>query len=195
MGEAEEPAAAPLTPFLAPLRAVQCLLDSFGGRGVIVGGIAAGLLGEPRFTADVDAVLLLETDDLPLLLSRAAAQGLLPRIADAEAFAAKNRVLLLRHSESGIDVDLSLGMLDFEREMIQRSRSADLGGLKVRLPTPEDLIVMKAVAHRPKDLQDIRAILESHPKLDKKYIRAQVRQFAKALEMPELLKDLSEIMG
>jgi len=195
MGETQEPAAAPLTPFLAPLRAVQSLLDSFGGQGVIVGGIAAGLLGEPRFTADVDAVLLLKTDSLPLLMSRAAAQGLLPRIQNAEAFAAKNRVLLLRHSESGIDVDISLGMLDFEREMIGRSRSADLGGLKVRLPTPEDLIIMKAVAHRPKDLQDIRAILESHPKPDKKYIRSHVRQFAEALEMPELLKDLDEILG
>lgn len=29
------------------------------------------------------------------------------------------------------------------------------------LPTPEDLIILKAVAHRPKDLLDIRTLIET----------------------------------
>jgi hypothetical protein len=41
-----------------------------------------------------------------------------------------------------------------------------LGGVRVPLPIPEDLIVMKAVAHRPQDLADIESILVAHPKLN-----------------------------
>ena len=36
----------------------------------------------------------------------------------------------------------------------------------MRLPIPEDLIIMKTIAHRPKDLLDIQAILDSHHDLD-----------------------------
>lgn len=40
-----------LEPLLAPLEAVQQLLERFGNRGLIIGGVAASLLGQPRLTA------------------------------------------------------------------------------------------------------------------------------------------------
>jgi predicted nucleotidyltransferase len=195
MGKTQrKPGSAPdnLMPFLAPLQAVQDLLKAFGERGVIIGGIAASLLGTPRFTADVDAVFLLELDEIPQLLKQATAYGIQARIADAEAFARKNRVLLLRHSASGINIDISLGMLSFEAGMVKRSQSVALADLQLRLPTPEDLIVLKTVAHRPQDMLDIEAVLDSHPEVDKDYIHAWVQQFAEALEMPELWDDLPD---
>ncbi len=63
--------------------------------------------------------------------------------------------------------------------------------LKIRLPTPEDLIIMKAVAHRPKDLLDIQGIIQSHPHLDRERIQDWVTQFADLLEMPELWDDIA----
>jgi len=57
---------------------------------------------------------------------------------------------------------------------------------RLRLPTPEDLIIMKAVAHRPKDLADIQAIAANYPDLDKERIRFWVVQFGEALDLPEL---------
>jgi hypothetical protein len=86
-------------------------LEGFNNRGVIIGGIAASLLGQPRFTADLDAVLLLSTQELPKLIERAASEGLIARITEAEAFARKNRVLLLQHEASGINIDITLGVL------------------------------------------------------------------------------------
>lgn len=139
MGKAKRTSSQPLVksvaPFLAPVQALQNLLSQFNDQGVIVGGIAASLLGTPRFTADLDAVFLLPVDDLPRLLEKAAAQGIEPRIADPIGFARKSRMLLLRHVASGTDIDLSLGFLPFEVEMVERSRLLDIGGLKLRLPT------------------------------------------------------------
>jgi hypothetical protein len=170
---------------------LQRLLTRFDDQGIIIGGVAASLLGKPRLTADVGAVILLSVEDLPLLMEAAAQQGLVPRIADVEEFARRHRVLLLRHQESDINVDISLGILPFEVEAVERSVIHQVGSLAIRLPTPEDLIIFKAVAHRPKDLMDIQELLESHPDLDRERVRHWVREFAQALEMPELWDDIA----
>jgi len=81
---------------------LQRLLARFG----VLGGIAASLLGKPRLTADVDAMILLSMDDLPDLIEAATRVGSVPRLTDAEDFARRQRFLLLRHQESGINVDI-----------------------------------------------------------------------------------------
>jgi hypothetical protein len=57
----------------------------------------------------------------------------------------------MRHVESGIDIDVTFGGLLFERAAIDNSKIYDIGGVHVRLPRVEDLLIMKAVARRPKD--------------------------------------------
>ncbi len=198
MGKAKRKSSQPtytdVTPFIAPVQALQSLLEQFHHRGVIIGGVAASLLGTPRYTADLDAVFLLELDEIPSLLVEAAKLGIEPRISDAADFARKSRVLLLRHMPSGIDIDLSLGALPFEVEMVERSKMVDLGTIKLRLPTPEDLIIMKAVAHRPKDLSDIQAIAASHIEIDRERIRSWLEQFAEAMDSPGLWEEIEKLI-
>jgi len=140
-------------------------------------------------------MLLFSIDDLPGLVEAAKEEGLLPRIQDAEAFARRNRVLLLRHQPSGTPIDISLGMLPFEEEAVERSILYPIGPISVRLPTAEDLIIFKAVAHRPKDLLDIQAIVESQPDLDRERIKDWVTEFSRILEMPELWEDIADLLG
>ncbi len=180
-----------LKPLLAPLSALQRLLDHFEGKGVIIGGVAASLLGIPRLTADVDALVLLSIDELQDLLDAAKTEGLVERISDAQAFARQRRVVLLEHAESNVGIDISLGVLPFEQELVDRSQTYQIEDLSIRLPTPEDLIIMKAVAHRPKDLLDIQGIIQSNPGLDSQRIQDWVTQFATLLEMPELWEDIA----
>jgi predicted nucleotidyltransferase len=186
----DQPAPESTTPLLAPLQALQNILSEFDNQGVIIGGIAASLLGTPRYTVDLDAVLLLSIADIPKLLEVASVQGIEPRISDAEVFARKNRVLLLRHIASGTDIDISLGILPFEIELVERSKVVEFGSIKLRLPTPEDLIILKSVAHRPKDLADIQAIATKNLNLDKERIRYWVEQFGEALDLPDLWVDI-----
>jgi hypothetical protein len=98
--------------------------------------------------------------------------------------------LLLRHQLSGIDVDIAIGSLKFEQEAIARARTVEVAGAKVPLPTPEDLIIMKAVANRERDLLDIDGLLAAHPKIDARRIRRWVQNFANALEAPEIYDDI-----
>jgi len=183
-----------LAPLLAPISALQRLLERLGGRGVILGGVATGFHGKPRFTVDVDALVLASISAIPQVLLLAKEEGIEPRIDNADAFARKHRVLLLRHTSSRVNIDISLGILPFEEETVERSIIHNIGTLSIRLPTPEDLIIMKAIAHRPKDLEDIRTIAEKYPNLDKARIEEWVKQFAQALEQPDLWTQIEPLL-
>jgi len=179
---------------LEPLRALMELFSLFESRGIIIGGVAASLLGKPRATADVDGLVLLDIESLPNFMKQAEKLGLFPRITDAADFAKKHRVLLLRHNASGINVDISLGLLPFETEAVERSQQIKIGNIVLKIPTPEDLIIFKAVAHRPQDMEDIKAVITNHEHLDIARIRRWVKDFADVLEMPEILDDVSRLL-
>jgi len=172
------------------LRDVAAWFSAAGVQWVLIGGIAASFLGRPRVTKDVDTVVLAGNEDIERLLTLGASYGFGPRFPDAAALARERRVLLVDHLPSGVGVDVSLGALPFEKEMVARAMLAEIAGIAVPLPSREDLIIMKAVAHRPIDLHDIEGVLDAHPDVDLKRIRSWVKEFAGALEMPEILTGL-----
>lgn len=184
----------PLAPLLSVLHDLVSWFHNLNVQGLVIGGVAASLLGRPRITHDVDALILVKKEKWKNFLESGKKFGFLPRIPDALNFAQKNRVFLMRHGQSGLDADISIGGLPFEEEAIRKKIIVDIAGVKIPLPTPEDLIIMKAVAHRPRDMADIECILEVHSNVDQKYIIKKVREFSIALEMPEILRDLKAIL-
>jgi predicted nucleotidyltransferase len=179
---------------LAALADLVKWLDDTKMPFMIIGGVAASVLGRPRLTQDVDALTILPEADWANAASSAARHGILPRVENALDFARRSRVLLMRHSESGIDIDVTFGRLSFEQTAIDNSEIHDIGGLRVRLPRVEDLLVMKAVARRPKDLQDIEGLLAAHPDADIVAVRRWVREFATAMTMPDMLDDFDKVV-
>lgn len=184
-----------LTPLPAVLRDLVAWLKAGKVPGVVIGGLAASLLGRPRLTRDVDVLVLLDEGLWAEFLAAGAGYDFYPRRDDALAFAQETQVLLMRHRESGIDVDIVFGSLPFEKEAVARTAWVELGDVEVPLPLPEDLIIMKAVAHRPQDLADIEAILAAHSKLNLRRVRRWLREFAAALSMPEILNDLEALLS
>ncbi len=183
-----------LTPLLTVLRDLVTWFKGGKVQGTLIGGLAASLLGRPRLTRDVDALVLVAEDHWADFLTAGARYGFLPRRDDVLTLVQATRVFLLRHQESGIDVDIVFGSLQFEKEAVARSIWVDLGGVQIPLPLPEDLIIMKAVAHRPQDLSDVEAIIAAHPEFNRRRVRRWVREFAAALTMPEILTDLEGLI-
>ncbi len=163
--------------------------------GVLVGGVAVSLLGRPRTTRDVDVLVLIEEQQWQSFLEAGARFGFHARRPDCLAFARKARVLLVRHEETAIDVDIVLGLLPFEREIVDRGCWKDIAGVSVPLPTAEDLIIMKVVAQRPRDWDDIVSIVEACPDLDRDHILANVAAVAEALETPALLARIKRVLA
>ncbi len=179
---------------LGALAAVVRWLEKAGVEFAIVGGVAASLHGRPRVTKDVDVVVTCDDSAWAGLLRQAEDWELSPRIADALEFARTTRVLLLIHEPSQIEVDLSFGMLPFESELVTRAMHRTVKQVRFPLARPEDIIVMKALALRPRDIADIEGILESVGDLDLARVRTTVAQLSAALETEDHLARLDEIV-
>lgn len=180
--------------FEAALHALTRWLEATQVPYTAIGGVAVSLLAFPRSTQDIDVVVWLDDGRWESFIRAGEGYGFTPRVGDVLEFAARARVFLLRHRESGISVDISCGALPFEREMIERAATLQIGATRLKVPTPEDLIITKAVAHRAKDIVDIEALLSVQEGLDFARVRRWTAEFAEALEMPELVEKLETLL-
>ena len=180
------------------LDALRALCDGLRGLNVpwmIIGGVAVIAHGVPRYTADVDATFTAPQESLERIFDVFAQHRIVPRIADALAFARDRQIMLFRHEPSGVDLDVSLAWLPFELDAIGRSEEIDYAGVPIRVPRPDDLVIYKLVAARPRDLDDVERLLLLHgPSLDVRRIVATVREFADALEDPGRLDALDRLL-
>lgn len=177
------------------LQALEECLHESDRRAIVIGGLAASLLGRPRLTRDIDALADVSDEDIDRIVESAEAAGIEPRLGNARDFAVRSRVLLLRHRASGIDIDLIMATLPFERDAVASGQRRSLGPVEVRLPRVEDLLIMKAIAHRPRDLEDIEGLLLAHPDADLDRARRWIREFAEASTQPELLEDFDRLVS
>ena len=135
----------------------------------------------------MDVTVQLRTEDAPGFVSRMKRAGFDLRIRDIEGFVKKTRVLPFVHRDSGVPVDVVLAGPGLEEEFLERARPVDLGGVVLPVISPEDLIITKILASRPKDLEDIRGILrERLAKLDLRRIRSRLRLLEEALGQDDL---------
>ena len=160
----------------------------------VIGGLAVQRWGEPRLTRDVDLSLLTgfgqEERFILKLIERYE-----PRIAESQAFALRNRVLLV--AKDGVGIDIALAAIPFEERVIERStRFEFLPGVNVRTCSAEDLIVYKAFADRSRDWVDIEGILARQGSaLDVQLIETELTPLTAAKESPGILRRLKQMLG
>lgn len=106
-------------------------------------------------------------------------------------FAREARFIGLLHRASGVAIDIALGCMPFEDEVIARSTEHRSDTLAVRLPT----VILKAIASRPQDFVDIQTIAEIHPTLDRVRIEYWLTQYGELLETPELWPKIESLLG
>jgi hypothetical protein len=160
---------------------VHCFLTAQRVSYAIIGGLAVQRWGEPRFTRDVDVTVVVPFEQAASFIG-AVVKNFAPRIEDAAAFARRSRVILVS-AANGCQVDISLGLPGYEDEVIRRAVDFELEpGKIVRLCAPEDLVIHKAVAGRPRDLEDIRGIVHRRGEsLDTDLIRLWLGRFSEIL--------------
>lgn len=114
---------------------------------------------------------------------------------EGEDFLARTRVLPVAHTATGIPADLVLAGPGLEELFLERAQIRDLDGVKVPVARAEDIVVMKILAGRPKDLEDVVAILAAHPDdLDVELTRGTLRMLEEALGQSDLLPELQRAM-
>ena len=75
-----------------------------------------------------------------------------------------------------------------EEQFLQRAVRVEIEGIAVPIITPEDMLVTKILAGRPKDLEDVRSVLlERAATLDAERIRSTLAGLEEALAATDLV--------
>lgn len=160
-------------------------------RGVpwyLFGARAAILHGAARLTADVDiTVMLPQGESAGALVSTLTTHGFAPRLGD-EQFLARTRVAPFAHLATGVPLDIVLGGPGLEEQFLARAVQLDVEGTTVPVASVEDIVVMKVLAGRAKDLEDAQTLVAVHRRsLDRSYIRATLTALEDALGQSDLV--------
>ncbi|MFN0279718.1 MAG: nucleotidyl transferase AbiEii/AbiGii toxin family protein [Pyrinomonadaceae bacterium] len=177
---------------LEAAKEIQTFLEEQRWKFCFIGGISLQAWAIPRNTNDADITLLTgigsEEQFIETLLERFTS-----RINDDQLeFFLQRRVVLI--NIGGVGIDISLGALEFEESAVKRSTYHDfLPGIRLRVCSPEDLIVFKAFANRLKDWADVESVLSVQTDLDWRYIDKYLSQLVELKEEPEILTTLNRL--
>jgi hypothetical protein len=168
------------------LRALAGVLASWGP-WYVFGAQAVVAYGVPRLSADVDVTVRLTPDTPGPFVRDMEAAGFSLRVSDPD-FVNRTRVMPFVHGESGMPLDVVLAGSGLEDEFLARVRLVDVDGVAVPFLHPEDVIIAKVLAGRPKDIDDAAALWRAHGRtLDARRIRSILGQLDEALGQSDLL--------
>lgn len=155
---------------------------------MVIGGQAVLLYGEPRLTQDIDVTLGAGPDRVGEILDLVRAQGWRVLVEGPEDFVRRTLVLPCSDPETGLRIDLIFSHSEYERQALEHVRRLPMGNVQVRFASPEDIVIHKIIAGRPRDLDDVRGILLKNPVCQVEYIRHWLKEFDRSLEADYLLK-------
>ena len=164
--------------FESILAKVSRALEQGGIPYMVIGGQAVLIHGEPRFTRDIDITLGIDTDKAESVLRIARQLSLTPRKDATKDFVNRNSLLSVEDLETRIVVDFIFSFLPYERQAIQRAVPVDIGTTPVRFATAEDTIIHKLFAGRPRDIEDVKGIVNNQKSLDTSYLKRWLKDFS-----------------
>lgn len=161
-------------------------------RHALVGGLAASIRGRVRVTEVVDLVLDCSVDDAIALLRSLDPNVFGPFFPSAEEVVRQCFILPLEDKRSKIKADLAIGISGFEKMVVDRATAVEIAGELVQVATVEELVLIKIIAGRPQDDQDIKGLLAaSRSILDWDYCIGVATQLQEALGMDLVAKILT----
>ena len=153
-----------------PLALLAAVFDSAGLAYALIGGHAVNVWLEPRFTADIDVTVLADPAAMARARAGLAAAGY--QVATEHGADLPSGPDFVRFTRGADDppFELQVAKTPLQEALVARARRDPAG---VATATPEDLILLKLIAHRPKDLADLAGLL-ALPGLDWDYIEPQI---------------------
>lgn len=177
--------ASPVVELLAHLAAGLQEIDApwylFGARAAILHGVA-------RLTADVDVTVRLPDSTTGDMLARALERhGFRLRVSEPD-FVARTRVMPFVHEATGLPLDVVLAGPGLEDQFFERVVIREVDGLRVPVASAEDVVVMKVLAGRPKDQDDVVAIAAAQGEtLNERAVRTTLEALERALAQNDLV--------
>lgn len=172
------------------IKSVTQWLDNIQIRYMIFGGIAVSYYGMPRQTFDIDIKIAVESQEKKEKFINDISKRAFLLVKNPSEFIHDTNVLPVEFDK--VRIDFVFAELPFEYEAISRSKIKNIMGSDVRICTPEDLIIHKAVSIRQKDWIDIEnVILPLGESLEWEYILKNCKDLSVLLNRPEIIDKIT----
>jgi hypothetical protein len=180
------------TPFISVLGDLKRAFRAEGVRWYVFGAQAAIIYGAARLTADVDVTA--DVDEVPTqrLLGTLKRHGFAPQFDDA-AFVQATRVLPVTHRATKLPVDIVFSGPGLEDLFFERATLVKLGSTRFPVASIEDLVVMKVLAGRSKDMGDISMLLATG-NVDAKQVEATLKFAEQLLDQSDLVPTFKKLV-
>jgi predicted nucleotidyltransferase len=136
------------------------ILNQRGTNYALIGGLGAAVRGTVRTTWDIDLLVAVPQIELPPLLE--AIQEDAFDLDVYQAIRSWNEDHLLEFHGGQVRVDWIKALLPLFQRILERAKWEEIGGRPIRVADAEGLLVLKLIAMRPQDQQDIQGILTAN---------------------------------
>lgn len=161
-------------------------------RYAFMGGIAIAVWGQPRATADVDALADLNGVDVERFASSLRNEGLDVEGRDLGDAASDGGHVTVFDKASLFHVDVKPARHESERAELARAVELDFRGQRVRVVGAEESVAFKLSFGSPQDLQDARSILvRQQGRLDLARLRDFARRLGVETQLDAMLDELA----
>lgn len=142
------------------------LFQEWNVRYCLIGGLAAGFWGKPRFTQDMDFTVISHDRTFKELALSLKKNGF------SYEKKGTSQLKVTKRSANTFRADLILAEINYQDWVVQRAVKVAMFGVDVPICTAEDLIILKLIANRRQDLLDIETVLENPSlKFDTTYLK------------------------
>ena len=175
------------------LRDLTEILERFGFAYAVIGGIAVRAYAIPRPTYDLDFTLQIPRERLPELFRAVEVRGYtVPESYQrgwVDTVAHMPLVKVRCYLEGrGVDVDMFLAETPFQQELLRRRQRVETPDGNIWLASPEDVVLLKLIANRPRDILDAQDILFTLGELDRQYMRRWAERLDVLDQLDEILR-------
>jgi nucleotidyltransferase DUF2204 len=139
----------------------------------LIGGLGVAVRGNRRLTQDVDFLLHIPAIQLPRLLEAMVESGCTLDVTQSIRDWTDGGMLVFTGPD-GVHVDCLKAVIPVFHRILERARPEPFGEQTVRVADAEGLLLLKLIAFRPLDQEDIRGILAANAqRLDLDWVRRE----------------------
>jgi len=166
------------------LAALARVFRKLRARWYVFGAAAVSVRARPRLTDDLDVTVLIAPGQRQDLVDAVRAAGFTFE-HDFATILRTSAVLRTRHRRTKLPIDIVIGGPGLEEEFAERASLIKFGRTRVPVISTEDLLACKLLAGRPKDLEDVRALLREDI-VDLARARALLKRIESELDQSDL---------
>lgn len=161
---------------------------------LIIGGVAIGVWGNLRLTQDIDIMLFIAKKNVKTMLDKAMSLGF--RFEEKVVTQKIRQVGVFKIFYENYHLDFLLASTDLEESALHRKVKVKIFEQDVFVPSKEDLLLLKIIPARPKDILDAEGIASRQKgKLDVQYLEFWAQRLSDEAQDMRIYNELQRLLN